>query len=96
MEEIGEEYDIVRYLDMPPTSEELDAICRMLGVEPTAIIRVKDKLFGELGLTLTDERPRQEWLEILAANPRLIERPIVVRGDRAVIGRPPETVLDLF
>lgn len=68
----------------------------MLDVEPTGIIRTKDRLFGELGLTLADERSPEGWLEILAANPRLLERPIVVRGERAVIGRPPETVLDLF
>ena len=87
---------MVRYLDMPPSLEELGRICDLLGVEPQALVRSKEKLFRELGLSLTDDRSRQEWLRILADNPRLIERPIVVRGDRAVIGRPPENVLDLL
>lgn len=87
---------MVRYLDKPPSLEELGRICDLLGVEPQALVRSKEKLFRELGLSLTDDRSRQEWLRILADNPRLIERPIVVRGDRAVIGRPPENVLDLL
>lgn len=87
---------MVRYLESPPTVAELDRICSLLELEPTAIVRSGEKLFGELGLALNDERSRREWLDILVAHPRLIERPIVVRGDRAVIGRPPETVLELF
>ncbi len=67
-----------------------------MGVEPQAIFRTQDKLFRELGLSVDDDRPRQEWLEILAANPRLLERPIAVDGERAVIGRPPEAVLELL
>jgi arsenate reductase len=86
----------VHYLESPPTAAELDEICRLLGVEPTAIVRPGEKLFRELGLALTDERSRSEWLDLLAAHPQLIERPIVVSGDRAVVGRPPETVLELL
>ena len=86
----------MRYLDTPPSVAELDRVCDLLGVEPQAIVRSKEKLFRELGLALDDERSRREWLEILATHPRLIERPIVVRGDRAVVGRPVESVLDLL
>jgi arsenate reductase len=76
--------------------QELDEICRLLGSEPVEIIRSKDRLFRQLGLSKDDQRSRREWLEILAENSALLERPIVVRGDRAVIARPPERLLDLF
>lgn len=87
---------MIRYLDTPPTIQELDRICRMLGSEPLEITRTKDRLFRQLGLSKDDPRSREDWLEILAENPALIERPIVVRGDRAVIARPPERLLELF
>lgn len=90
------EVEIVRYLDTPPTVRELDRLCTLLGVEPLGIFRTKDALFRELGLSVADERSRGEWLEILAAHPRLLERPIVVVGEQAVIGRPIENVLDLL
>jgi arsenate reductase len=90
------EFEVVRYLDEPPTVEELDRLCSMLGVEPLAIVRTKDRVFRELGLSVADERSRGEWLEILAAHPRLLERPIVSDGERAVIGRPTENILGLL
>ena len=86
----------MRYLDTPPTAEELDRLCWLLGVEPLDIVRIGDKYFKELGLSIADRRERQEWLEILAQNPRLLERPIAASGRRAVVGRPPENVLDLL
>ena len=91
-----EDLEVVRYLEVPPTAEELDRICRLLGVEPTALLRTKERRYKELGLTLDDDRSREEWLEIIAENPPLLERPIIVKGKRAVIGRPPERVLDLL
>jgi len=87
---------IIRYLDDPPSAEKLDALCRAMGKEPLAIMRTKEPLFSELGLSTQDTRDRKEWLKILAANPKLLERPIVVRGNEVVIGRPPERVLELL
>jgi len=96
LEKNGADFEIIEYLKTPPTATQLAELCQKLDVGPTAIIRSQEALFKELGLSLTDERSPQEWFEILAANPKLIERPIVVNGKQAVIGRPPERVLDLL
>lgn len=91
----GIEPTVVRYLETPPSAKELDAICRKLGKEPQAIVRRKEARFKELGLG-DGERSRQAWLQVLSENPILIERPIVVVGDEAALGRPPEDVLALL
>lgn len=92
----GIEPKIVLYLEEAPTAERLDLLCQALGKEPIEITRTGEDLFKELGLAKSDRRSRAEWLELLAANPKLIERPIVTRGDRAALGRPPELVLSLL
>jgi len=92
----GVEPDIVEYLKTPPDAATLDALCRKLGIEPQALVRYKEPRARELGLGPKDSRPRAEWLRLLAENPLLIERPIVVRGARARLGRPPEAVRDLL
>lgn len=85
-----------RYLDQPPTREELDRVLTLLGVEPWDLARTGEPVAKELGLADLP-RDRDRWLDVLVANPVLIERPIVVTGDgRAVVGRPPEKVLDLL
>lgn len=78
----------IEYLKTPPSEAELDAILKMLDAEPLAIVRQKEPLYQEkfAGKTFT----RAQWLKILHENPVLIERPIVVLGDRALIARPPE------
>ena len=96
LEEHGVEAAVIEYLKDTPTAKDLDGLCKKLGVEPQAIIRNKEKRFKELGLSLKDDRSRDEWLNILSENPVLIERPIFVKGDKAVIGRPPENVLELL
>ena len=88
--------EIVEYLKTPPSEAELAEICGLLGVRPIEIIRYKEALFGELGLSLDDERSDADWIAVLAAYPKLIERPIVVHAGKAVLGRPPEKVLDLL
>ena len=92
--ERGVEPEVVRYLDTPPTKEELRELLQKLGLKPEDIVRKKEALYRERykGKTLSDE----EWLEVLSQNPKLIERPIVVEGNKAVLGRPPERVLELF
>ncbi|MGK0239151.1 MAG: arsenate reductase [Candidatus Pelagisphaera sp.] len=87
---------IVEYLKTPPSSLELADICKKLNVAPSAIIRSKEMVFKDLGLSLDDDRSAEDWFRILADNPNLIERPIIVKGSRAVIGRPPENVLKLL
>ncbi|HSW12756.1 MAG TPA: arsenate reductase (glutaredoxin) [Solimonas sp.] len=96
LREAGVEPQIVEYLKAPPTAAELDQICRKLGIEPAALVRFKEPQAKELGLGPKDQRPRAEWLRLLAEHPVLIERPIVVRGARARLGRPPDAVRELL
>ena len=89
---LGVDFEIIEYIKAPPSPAELDKICQMLGVEPLQIIRVKDKKFKALGLSPAESKTRQEWLQLMSASPSIIERPIVVNGDKAAIGRPPESI----
>lgn len=92
----GVTYTERRYLDDPPSVEELDRVTRLLGVEPWDITRMDEPRAVELGLAVAP-RHRASWLATLAANPVLVQRPIVVTDDgRAVVGRPPEKILDLL
>jgi arsenate reductase len=92
LDEAGVTYTERRYVDDPPTTAELDAVLRALGMEPWEVARMGEPVAKELGLAdLPHERAR--WLEVMVAHPILIERPIVVADDgRAVLGRPPEAV----
>ncbi|HSO08291.1 MAG TPA: arsenate reductase (glutaredoxin) [Pelomicrobium sp.] len=85
---------IIEYLKNPPTREELKAILAKLRLKPEAIVRKGEELYKTQfkGKRLSDD----EWLDVLVKNPVLIERPIVVKGAKAALGRPPENVLDLF
>lgn len=92
LDERGVAYDERRYLDSPPTVAELDAVLTALGREPWEITRMGEDRAKELGLR-DREHDRSAWIELLVANPVLIERPILVTGDgRAAVGRPPEAV----
>jgi arsenate reductase (glutaredoxin) len=92
--ERGVEADYVRYLEQAPTREELERVLALLGTDdPRVMIRTKEPEYAELGL---ESAGRDELLDAMAAHPRLIQRPIVVRGDRAVVARPPERVLALL
>lgn len=95
IEEGGERPEVRRYLVDPPTAAELDAVLAKLGLEPWEIARLGEARAKELGLRDL-EHDRAAWIEILAANPILIERPIVISGERAVLGRPPEDVRSLL
>lgn len=85
---------IVRYLETPPTAEELARILDLLGMEPRELMRTKEDRYLELGLA-DKTLSREEAIRVMVEHPVLIERPIVVRGDKAVVGRPPERVLEL-
>ena len=90
----GGSVEIVDYLNHPPTLETLASIVKVLGITPFDLVRQKEPLFIENfgGKEFSDE----EWLKILSENPVLIERPIIIDGNKAIIGRPPEKVLTLF
>ena len=95
LQQAGVEPDIVQYLDTPPSAAELDRILAKLGREPRELMRSKEAVFSELGLD-DESLSREKLLALMTQNPILIERPIVIKGDVAVIGRPPENVLALI
>jgi arsenate reductase (glutaredoxin) len=83
-----------RYLDDPPTRAELEHVLGLLGSDdPRDLVRTGEAAYRELGLADVDG---DALLDAMAAHPVLIERPIAIRGRRAVVGRPPERVLDLL
>jgi len=94
LQERGVEASVVKYLDEAPTRADIEGVLAKLGTDdPMAIVRTGEDRWKELGV---DKADREAVLDALAANPILIERPIVIKGDRAVIGRPPENVLSLL
>src|SRR5215213_1336320 len=86
----GVELPVREYLQEPLSIDELRRIVQLLGVRPIDIVRRGEPQYAALGLG--DATPDEEVLRAMAEHPILIERPIVVRGGRAVVGRPPESV----
>ncbi|MBU1691033.1 MAG: arsenate reductase (glutaredoxin) [Gammaproteobacteria bacterium] len=86
--------EVVEYLQTPPAREELRVLLKKLGMKPAEIVRQGEAVFKERYACrkLTDE----EWLDAMVEHPILIERPIVVCGDKAIVARPPEKVLELL
>jgi len=90
----GVTVDVIEYLKETPSANDLSVLVAKLGLKPDQILRKGEKLFKEefKGKKLTD----QQWIKAMVENPILIERPIVVKGNKAVIGRPPENVNKLL
>lgn len=95
LEEKGVSPDIVEYLNMPPSAAELSDILARLGMEPRDLMRKGEAAYKENGLG-DDSLSRDALIQAMVDNPILIERPIVLTGDKAAIGRPPESVLDIL
>jgi arsenate reductase len=92
--ERGIDAQIVEYLKAPPTVAQLEEVMAQLGItDPRQMMRTGEEVYGSLGLA---EQSGTALLEAIAANPILLERPIVVRDGRAVIARPPERLLELL
>jgi arsenate reductase len=87
--------DIVHYLESPPSAAELRSILNMLELKPRELMRKGEPEYRELGLD-DDKLNDQQLIGAMLEHPRLIERPIVIAGDKAAIGRPPENVLDIL
>lgn len=90
LEASGKDFEIVKYLEQVPTKTELENIIKLLGIKPIELIRKNETVWKETfkGKTLTDD----EIIQAMVDFPKLIERPIVINGDRAVIGRPTEKI----
>lgn len=96
LDERGVDYVERRYLDDPPTAAELDAALTAMGKEPWEVARLGEAVAAELGLKEL-ARDRQAWIEVMVANPILIERPILVTDDgRAAVGRPTSAIEELL
>ena len=88
-------FDIVEYLQAPLTAAQLADVLRKLDGAPADLVR-KDGHFKELGLNAADYTSAEAVVQLLVEHPRLMQRPVVVRGERAVIARPPENVAALL
>jgi arsenate reductase len=95
LDERGDSYELVEYLKAPPDREALESIVARLDAAPGALVR-RDGRFAELGLREADCATAGKVVTLLLEHPELLERPVVVRGDRAVVARPPERVLELL
>ncbi|MCS5663427.1 MAG: arsenate reductase (glutaredoxin) [Flavobacteriales bacterium] len=94
LQENGVEPEVVLYLDDAPTIDELKNLLTKLGISPMQLVRKGEAIWKEKfkGIELTDD----EIIAAMIANPKLIERPIVVKNNKAVLGRPPENALELI
>ena len=86
--------EIVEYLNEQPSEQELIEVLKKLGMNASEIIRKGEPVYQDKfkGKSLSDD----EWIQAMIQFPKLIERPIVIKGDKAVLGRPPENVLELL
>lgn len=94
LEEKGVEVEVVKYLDTPPSRVELVVVLEMLGLSAKGLMRSKEAIYKELGIKdITDE---DTLINLMIANPKLIERPIVIKDAKAAIGRPIENIIELI
>jgi len=88
------DFKIIKYLDEELSAKELSKIIKLLNIKPIELVRKNESLWKDnfKNSTFTDK----ELIDIMVKNPKLIERPIVINGNKAVIGRPPQLVLDII
>jgi len=95
LNDLNVEYEIVDYLNNPPSANELQSLADKMGVNARDFIRTKEAVFRELDLQPhLDDEPFM--FQKMSENPKLIERPIVVKGDKAALGRPPERIREFL
>lgn len=94
LQENNQNPELILYLEDVPTESELKSLIKKLGIKPQALIRKSEQIYKDdyKGKELTDS----QWIKAMVKHPKLIERPIVIKGREAVIGRPPENVLSLL
>ena len=91
----GAEPEIIEYLKTPPTIAELKSLLAKLGLKPRELLRTKEPEYKAAGLN-NPELSDAEIMRAMVDHPKLIERPIVVHGNKAMLGRPPERVLEIL
>lgn len=96
LEENGAEFEIVEYLSAGLTADVISGVIAASDSPPSAFVRTGDDAFKALGVTLSEDADVSEVAALLAANPAVMQRPVLVAGDSARIGRPPERILELL
>ena len=89
------EFTIIEYLNDPPSAKDLGNICKYISISPIDLVRTYDNNFKVLKVDINNMN-NDQILELLAKNPKILERPIIIKKQTAVIGRPPENVKKLF
>ncbi|WP_306350271.1 arsenate reductase (glutaredoxin) [Flavobacterium sp. '19STA2R22 D10 B1'] len=94
VEQSGKPFEVIKYLDQPLTESELNDLIEKLSIKPIDLVRQKEEIWIEnyKGKKMTDK----EVIMAMVENPKLIERPIVINGNKAVIGRPPEKIITII
>ncbi|MGM0557245.1 MAG: arsenate reductase (glutaredoxin) [Myxococcota bacterium] len=95
LEERDLDIEIREYLEDTPSADELDDVLTRLEMEPRAFMRTKESAYKENGLD-DGSLSRAELIDAMIAHPKLIQRPVVIKGDEVALGRPPEAVLDIL
>jgi arsenate reductase len=95
LQQQGLQIEIIEYLKTPPTAEALNKILDQLGLEPRELMRKKEPAYKENDLA-NPALDRETLISVMINHPILIERPIVVNGEKAALGRPPEAVLSIL
>jgi len=96
LDERGVRYDVVRYLDEPPDRATIERILDALVDAPSTLVRTDDDKFKTLRIPKADVTTREQVIDVLLAHPEVMQRPVVFVGDRAVIARPSQRVLELL
>lgn len=91
----GVEANVVEYLKQPPDAATLEHILNLLGLEPRELMRRHESIYKELDLD-NEAHSRASLIQAMVEHPALIERPIVISQGKAVIGRPPERILEII
>ncbi len=94
LEEREVDLEIIKYLETPHTKEEIKNLLSMLNITPRELMRTKEDIYKELNLK--DEKSDEKLIEAMIKHPKLIERPIVIRNQKAAIGRPIENIIELL
>ena len=94
LEEQGVDAEVVKYLERPPSKDEITEVLKMLGISARELMRTKEDIYKELGLK--DVSDEDALIDAMVAHPKLIERPIVIKDGKAAIGRPIENIVEIL
>jgi arsenate reductase len=94
LDEKGVEAEVVKYLETPPSREELVEVLGMLNISPRELMRTKEAIYKELNLK--EESDDEKLIDAMVENPKLIERPVVIKDGKAAIGRPIENIVAIL